>query len=312
MQSFIKACPLFVLCLGLSTACSAVKGLKGSNQAKPQSKTASTATSSSSNAGILTSPNTGIDSEDGSSGADEEEEQSFTDFCDRAGKTKVVKGPLRDYFSKFCKNGKPTTILTQQLIKVAYDGTGQPAIKAVEDWSEDKAAGTTTGYVALGIKLPISIEDHFNKVGPKAGDEATIAEVLTASGGNVEIAKVLESFEKDGEYHVRGWTTEQRVGRQAAGLPLTLYTHTVNRVDQYELEKGSAYLYSSYVTESKELIEKFDVFTAGLKVGNDSYLLTLSRVTLKNQGFHRLATQAIQTAASDLVKQMYNAAAAEK
>ena len=319
MQSFVKACPFFIVFLGLSTACSAVNGLKSSNESKPLAKNTGTSTNANANTNTAVGP----EAEPGVGKDPTAETQKIADlsteeaavlnqFCVRAAKTKGVQGELSGYFSKFCKDGQATSILAKELRKVAYDGTGQPLLKQVEPWSEDQAAGTTTGYLALGIKLPISIEDHFNKVGPKAGDEATIAEVLTASGGMVEIASVLESFQKEGEYHIRGWATEQRVGRKAAALPITLYTHTVNRADQYELEKGSAYLYTSYVTESKELIENFDIFTAGIKLGDDSYLLTLAKVTLKNQGFHSVAMQAIQTAAVDLVKQMYNAAALEK
>lgn len=314
MRSNLCAYPVILLCISLSTACSGIKSQKNSNQSRPAVKTQTqTATAIDP---LL--PGTADAAGDGGINSDEDigaaaaNEQVFDIFCQNAAKTKVVEERLGAYYDKFCPNGEPSGILKNTLISVAYDGTDVPRLKLVEDWKPDPAAGTTTGYLALGIKIPIKIQDHFQKVGPKAGDPETMKQVLAGSGGTVDIANILESFKEDGPHHVRGWLSEQRVGRQLPGIPIKLYTHTTNRLDQYELEPGVAYLYSSYVAESKESIKEFDIFTAGLQLGDDAYLLTLSRVVLENQGFHEIATVAIQVAANELVKQMYNAAAQEK
>lgn len=239
---------------------------------------------------------------------DDNASEVFTIFCEKAAQTEAIQKNLSDYFEYFCVDGTPTKFLTTTLVESAYEGVGDPIIKKIKDWHDDPKARLTTGFVGVGIKLPISIQEHFEKLAPLAGNEATIQATAEAFGGISEISKVLKTHSNDGEYHVRGWTIEQRASKKLEAIDKTVATHTISRMDHYELEKGSVYLYTQYVTESKETIKDMMMLTAGIQIGNDSYLLTISRVVLMNQGFHPLAVEAIKTGATGLSKLNYDAA----
>ena len=247
--------------------------------------------------------------DDGSDGGvNADSQKAFSLFCERAAEIDAVQAKLALYLNKFCADGKPTKVFTKTLVTEAYNGSGDPVLKKMGAWEEDSTAKTTTGFFGVGIKIPIPIADHFDKVGPKAGQEPEIRKVIEAGGATPEVATVLKQHTKDGNYHIRGWTVEQKAGKLIQAINLNVTTHTISRSDQYELEKGSVYLYTQYITEAKATIQRFDTFTAGIKVGSDNYLLTVSRVTIDNKGFHPVAMENIRDTANDVVTVMYDAA----
>jgi hypothetical protein len=303
-----------LLIAGWSAACSE-SAQKGSNQKEPASTS-----KTKDDDGNDDDDDDGDPSDDGEgdegSGEEGDGEPSADDgkvfalFCERAAETKAAKDKLGDYLEKFCSGGKATDVLSSKLIKDSYAGSGDPKLKKMGEWVDDPDDKTTEGFFGVGIKLPISIEDHFNKVGPKAGDEANIKKLAETGGSVVEIAKIVEEHKEDGKYHVRGWTIEQKLTKELEQIKLKATAHTIGRSDQHELEKGSAYLYTQYLTESKQTIKSFDMLTAGIKVGSDSYLLTVARVKLENKGFPPVAKDTIKETASELVKTMYKEAEA--
>lgn len=234
----------------------------------------------------------------------------FALFCERAAETEVAAEQLADYLAYFCEDGAPTKLLTGSLIAKAYAGKGTPALKTVEEWSEDKKAKTTTGTFGVGIKLPVSMADHFTKVAPLAGNEEALRAQAEGAGAEVETASVLQEFKEEGKYHIRGWETELRSSKQIPGVGIKATAHYIARLDQYELEKDKAYLYTNYLVEGKESFVTMDTLTAGLQIGDDAYLLTVSRLGVGNKGFHKVAVTSLQGLASDVVKGNFDAAKA--
>lgn len=239
----------------------------------------------------------------------ENADKAFGLFCERAAETKAVQDKLGSYLEKLCNGGKPTKTFTSALIKSAYDGSNEPSLKKMGEWEEDKANKTTAGFFGVGIKIPISIEDHFNKVGPNGGNKDVIKSVIESTPGTtVDLVEIKQTHEKDDKYQIRGWTVEQKTTRVLEKLKIKATTHTISRSDQFELEKGSVYLYTSYITESIETIKNFETLTAGVKIGDDSYLLTISYVKIDNKGVHAAAQTTIKDTAGDVVRQMYDQA----
>jgi hypothetical protein len=294
-----------LLIAGWSVACSEA-AQKGGNQKTPAANTKATDEDDDEDDGDEPSDEGDGDEASGDGDVD----KVFALFCERAAETKAAKDKLGDYLEKFCTGGKPTDVLSSKLIDEAYTGSGEPKLKKMGEWVDDPDEKTTEGFFGTAIKLPISIEDHFNKVGPKAGDEANIKRLAETSGSIVEIAKIAEEHKEDGKYHVRGWTIEQKLTKELAAIKLSVTAHTIARSDQHELEKGSAYLYTQYLVESKQTIKTFDTLTAGISVGGSSYLLTVARVKLENMGFPPIAKDTIKETASQLVKTMYKEAEA--
>jgi hypothetical protein len=284
----------------LVTACSSQSGQSGDNQKTP----------ASSKVASEDAEETGDGQESDSGDADAtsaDADKVFSLFCERAAETKVVQEELGEQFDKLCQDGKPTKLLATVLVKSAFSGSGEPSLKKVAEWEEDKEAKTTSGFFGVGIKLPIGIDQHFDTIAVKGGEQESIDAMAEASGGVAEISKVLEEHKADGPYHVRGWTIESKASRQVEAIKMSVSTHTVARSDQFELEKGSVYLYTQYLVESKQTIKDLKMVTAGLKVGQASYLLTVSRVEIENKGFHPVAMSSIRQSAAGLTKAMYEA-----
>lgn len=305
IKSHFSKNPALLCLISLTTytmACSNMVPTNGAEQSKPAAKTEH-------KIGDSDTDFSNLNDEDA---IDANASEVFSVFCERAAATSAIAERLSEYFEHFCVDGVPTKLLTSTLVESAYAGQGDPVVKKVQDWRDDPNVKTTTGFVGVGIKLPISIQEHFEELAPLAGKEATIAATAEAFGGTSEIARVLQPYKKQGEYHIRGWSVEQRASKKLEALQRNVHTHTINRMDHYELEKGSIYLYTQYVEESKETIKDMMMITAGIKLGNESYLLTISRVVLANQGFHPLAVEAIKTGATGLSKLNYDAAAEDQ
>jgi hypothetical protein len=285
----------------LAAACSSQSAQNGDNQKTP---------AANSKVSSGESEEIGDEQEEDSgdavaSSADADEVYSL--FCKRAAETKVVQEELGEQFDKLCQNGKPTKLLAKILVKSAFSGSGDPSLKKVAEWEEDKEAKTTSGFFGVGIKLAIDIDRHFDTIAVKGGEKESIDAMAEASGGVAELSKVLEEHKADGLYHVRGWTVESKASRQVEAIKTSVSTHTVARSDQFELEKGSVYLYTQYLVESKQTIKDLKMVTAGLKIGASSYLLTVSRVEIDNKGFHPVAMESIRESAAGLTKAMFEA-----
>ena len=125
----------------------------------------------------------------------------FDGWCSKAADIKPVQNELAEYFTKFCDGGKATALLKSTLITSAFSGDGKATLKSIEKLSSDKAKKETTAYFAVGIKLPISIKDHVDKVAPKAGDKASAERLAKASKAKAGKFEVKDEFKEDGKYH---------------------------------------------------------------------------------------------------------------
>jgi hypothetical protein len=244
--------------------------------------------------------------EEGGSGSDSAA-GDFDGWCEKAGEVAVVDKQLSALYDKMCSGGNATELMTDVMITKAYKGSGSPKLTEIEPIEGDKTY--STAFFAVGIKLPIDIETHFTKVGPKAGDAAAQIKLAEANGASAEF-EVLEDFKKDGKYHVRGWKVRSKQTKTVTIVKVV--TESVSRSDQFELEKGSLYLYTQYVIEGVEGVKDFSLLTAGIKTEKGSYLLTTAKVKVNNKGLPDIAKGQITDTAKELIKSMYKAAAEAK
>lgn len=230
----------------------------------------------------------------------------FDGWCEKAGETGVAKDELQDLYGDFCKDGKASSTFKSTLLTVVYNGSGEPKLKSLEKMTSDKSTKTTTYKFGVAIKLPISIQTHFDKVGPRAGDEESQKELAEANGATAEI-EVKKEYKNDGEHHVRGWLIYSKNVKKAGAIKIT--TETEGRSDQFELEESKLYMYTQNTLKGIQTVKKFDMMTAGIQDGNDAYLLTIVDVAVNNKGFASEAEKQLKKTATDTIKAMYKAAA---
>lgn len=250
------------------------------------------------------------DDDDEVGGEDDEQNNSagsttgdFDEWCKIAEEVEVVEDKLSELFDKMCNNGKATSLMKSTMITKAYSGSGSPKLTNIEPISGDKKY--STAFFAVGIKIPIDIKTHFDQVGPRAGDAEAQIKLAEEQGAKAEF-EIQDTFKKDGKYHVRGWKTHSK---QTKKTPLiNIVTESISRVDQFEFQSGSLYMYTQYVVEGIEGVENFSLLTAGVKTSKGSYLLTTAKVKVGNKGFPDMAKGQITDTAKALVKSMYNAA----
>lgn len=229
----------------------------------------------------------------------------FDAWCAAAAETKAVQGTLAPLFPRFCTNGKATSVLKSTLVKSAFSGSGTPRIKSFEALHSDAATKTTKWTFGVGIKLPISIKDHFDRVGPKAGDQASLQRLAADQGATAEV-RIEQTFQADGKYHERGWLIYQKITKPVG--PTTVITETRSRNDQYKLMDGKHYLYAQHTEQGLKLIKKFDLLTAGVQINEAGYLLSVVDLEVETTVSSDATESEVKKTALDTIKQMYAAA----
>lgn len=254
----------------------------------------------------------GDEGDEGGEGGDElgdanPKSGDFDGWCEKAGEVAVVKKQLSSLYEKMCSGGSATELMTDVMIKKAYKGSGSPKLTEIEPIEGDKTF--STAFFAVGIKLPIDIEKHFNKVGPRAGDAEAQKKLAEQNGATAEF-EVQEEFKKDGKYHVRGWKVRSKQTKTITIIKVV--TESISRSDQFELDEGNLYVYTQYVIEGLEGVKDFSLLTAGIRTDSASYLLTAAKVKVNNKGLPDIAKGQITDTAKELIKSMYKAAADAK
>lgn len=231
----------------------------------------------------------------------------FDGWCEKAAEVATVNKKLGPLYEQMCDGGVATKLMKTTMISKAYSGSGTPKLTSIEPIQGDKTY--STAFFAVGIKLPIDIQTHFNKVGPKAGDEAAQVKLAEANGATAEF-DMQEEFKNDGKYHVRGWKVRSKVTKKISIIKIV--TESVSRSDQFELNEGDSYLYTQYIIEGIEGVKDFSLLTAGVKTDDGSYLLTIAKIKVNNKGQPELAEGQITDTAKELIKSMHKAAADAK
>ena len=234
-------------------------------------------------------------------------DSNFELWCTNAAETSIVKEKFEKYYELLCNDGKPTKLFADTLVDGAYDGSGTPEVVTIDGPNHDDDNRTTAMTLAVGLEIPITVKKHFDEVGPKAGDPEAARKLAEEQGAESEV-EILEEYEEDGTYHVRGWKTHGIAKKPIPGTPITITTDTTNRADHWQLEDGKAYMYTSYVIEAEEGVSETDMFTAGVASGDGHFLLTIAFVEADNRNLPSVAVSQIKQTAVDLAKQMYTVA----
>jgi len=315
MISVLKS--VLILAIGIGVAsCDNGAEQKGKNK---KTQTADDGDSDDDDGGDADDDSDGGDEAGGDEAGDDEvsvdDAAAFQLWCDKAGETEIVKGKMKVFYNRFCEDGKPTTLFTSKLIKIAFDGSGDPETTMVEDYehvSTGFLAGTAEATFGTCLDIPITIENHFEKVGPKQGDVESLKKLAEKQGAIIDnpdkplTITIDEKYDNDGKYHVRGWKIHSI--SQKPIIIGTIKTDTLIRADQFELEKGKAYMYTQYMLDGKEGILDYDQFAAGIQLGDKTYLVTQGHVKADSKGQKDTAEEEMPKAAKILIQSNYDAA----
>lgn len=225
-------------------------------------------------------------------------------WCKKANETNAVKAHMTDVFGKLCNGNQPTALFAQTLINTAYAGSGTPQLQSLK---LSTVGPNTTGDFGVGIKMPISAQDHFTKVGPKGGDPNSVKVLATAQGATGQ-AELLKTYKKgDDKYLERGWQLHAKTTKRVFIVDKTQDSN--NDSMQYDFgENGKSFMYAQYIVRAIEGISAYNLLTACVQIGNDSYLLTAAHVTVDNTPGGTLAEAQVKEAAEKVVASQFKSA----
>ena len=223
----------------------------------------------------------------------------FQTWCDQAGETDVATGKLSDYYDRFCEGGKPTTLFTTKLISKAYDGSGEKA-RVTPLLSEGFVSDNKTTAILAGValKLPISAATQFDTVSPLQGD-AEKSKKLGATMFKAETLdiKTLKTHKARGKSHVRGWDIQTTATNSK---PVEMTIQFTARNDQYELEKGKAYQYATYIIEGeKKTVVEQVMYSAMVETESGTYIVSQIYIKTENLGKPSIAETTLKNTLVD-------------
>jgi hypothetical protein len=241
----------------------------------------------------------------------------FAGWCSKGQETTpVTSGRLKSLFSELCDGNQPRELLTKHLIASAYLGTGEPQFTDLKPMVSNATTRISSYRFAIAIKIPIPIKDYFDKVAPKAGDVNEIKKLQESTGAKATVT-LLESHGNDGPYHVQGWTTRSVAFKNV--LVINVESSAATRNDSFKFVDSAQYLFTQS-TYDKDPITKalpktvkyFDYMAAGVKIGDNHYLIAAVDVALDHYGFATTAEAEIRKLMVFGIKQMHTLAANAK
>ncbi len=241
----------------------------------------------------------------------------FAGWCTKSQETNpVTSGRLKPLLNELCDGSQPRELLTKHLIASAYLGTGEPQFTDLKPLASNATTRTSSYRFGIAIKLPIPIKDYFDKVAPKAGDVNEIKKLQESTGATATVT-LLQTHEKDGPYHVQGWSTKSVAFKNV--LIINVESSAASRNDSFKFVDGAQYLFTQF-TYDKDPITKalpktvkyFDYMAAGVKIGDNHYLIAVVDVALDHYGFATTAEAEIRKLMDFGIKQMHTLAANAK
>lgn len=224
------------------------------------------------------------------------------EWCSKASQTKAVQDKLGPTFKHLCDGGKPSDLLKETLVKRAYSGGDNLQIVDIEPLQSDRATKTTFHTFAVGIKIPIPIKTHFEKVAPKSSDPAEMKALAEMDGATASIT-IEKEHKQDGPFHVSGKSVLTKLTQDLVLAVIEM--QSLDRIDQHAIKDGESYLYTRYIEQVMKGVLRFDMVTAGLKIGTDSYLLSAVSFKIENMGFASIAEERLKDLAKNTIKRMH-------
>ena len=239
--------------------------------------------------------------------ADPKKPSPTTAWCKAAAGTNVASQSLSPLFGTLCSSGLGTAFLVNELIPNAYTGSGD--VRPVEVQPVTAANKTISAFYAIAIKMPIGVKDHYTRVAPSDGDQATETAKIRAEGptpGTVKITAVASNSDTGWK---RGWVIDAPSSVKS-GL-VTIQTGYAYQQDHYELGTG-LYLYAStfkQASPSSSAAKNYQVLTAAFDLDGAGYQVIVARITADDKGQPAKITEQVKATAAKFFKFQYDQSA---
>ena len=229
-----------------------------------------------------------------------------TAWCQAAAGTDVASQSLSSLFGTLCSSGLGTAFLVNELIPNAYSGSGE--VQPVEVQPVTAANKTITAFYAIAIKMPIAVTDHYTRVAPSDGDQATEIAKITAEGpkpGAVTITPVASSSDAGWK---RGWLID---APSSVKSTITIQTGYAYQQDHYQLGTG-LYLYASSFKQpspASSAVKNYQVLTAAFDLDGAGYQVIVAKISADDKGQPQKITEQVKATASKFFKFQYDQSA---
>lgn len=230
-------------------------------------------------------------------------ETALNDWCQNAALTTAMRTTLKSLFANFCENGTSTDLFRNILKKDYYAGSGELPFIDVIPMKSDPNKKTTTYLTAVGLKISKSLGEHFKKIVPDTPDDIS-KNVLSKLNGSPDELVIIEKIANQSPFYITGWKfrTTKNYRNEFPNASIS----SENRIDMHKLLDGEQYLYSQFVEQSIENVNKFNLITAGVRGNQDSFLITLIEFETDNKGYSAIAESRTKNTIEQAVLGMYN------
>lgn len=233
-----------------------------------------------------------------------DDSERMDSFCTAAQVVQSKSQSLPTLLAEICDGETANSPLITKFIKNAYDGSSSLKFHTFKPLSSDERSQTTTVRYGFALKLPSTARDHFDGVAPMQFDPEGLKAFVQLPGGTATVS-ILENYENDGDYHVRGILARQKLVKKVMGLSIPIESET--RYDHYMLEDDKYYLYTSTIIKPIVGINATDTLSLVIQDGDNAYLIALVDIESPNQGFATYTEIELETSAKISAEALYEA-----
>ncbi len=225
-------------------------------------------------------------------------------WCTSAAATKTGGEELGELLATICKDGSPTQFMLNNLVPNAFKGSGEPQLFAVKPI--ETANRLVSAFFAVAIKMPISADDHFNRIAPADGTIDTEKGKIQSQGGTPgNDIKVTPVTTKDDRDWIRGWVIDSNSTMKTTGFPAaTIKIRYSYQMDHFKFE-DAGYLYSAVMKNSVETVRGYQILNAVLDIDGSGYQIVIAKIAADDKGQAAKVRDAVKSLATNLVKFLY-------
>ncbi len=225
-------------------------------------------------------------------------------WCEQAGATKTGGQDLRELLATICKDGSPTQFMLTTLVPNAYQGSGEPQLFAVKPI--DNSNRQVTAFFAVAVKMPITADEHFQRIAPADGNVNTEKGKIESQGGtpgsDIKVTPVPSNSDLN---WVRGWTIDSSSTTKTKGFPsVNIKIRYTYELDHFQFE-NAGYMYTSNTKNAVETVKSYQVLNAVLDIDNSGYQIVIAKLAADDKGQAAKVRDAVKALATNLVKFTY-------
>ena len=307
----LRSSSKFVVLITAVTLLATVAACSSPAETTPAPKSGKTSPGKKPKVCLTTCSNTGSDEDTNIDNtpvadADPKKPSPTTSWCKAAAGTNVASQSLSSLLGTLCSSGLGTAFLVNELIPKAYTGAGD--VQPLEVQPVSAANKTISAFYAIAIKMPIGVKDHYTRVAPSDGDQATEIAKIKAEGPTPGTVRITPVDSNSDTGWTRGWVID---APSSVKSMITIQTGYAYQQDHYQLGTG-LYLYASSFKQpspSSSAVKNYQVLTAAFDLDGAGYQVIVARISADDKGQPAKITEQVKATAAKFFKFQYDQSA---